>query len=105
MANEMGTEAEAAASRSSPSSEGSKRLETKEVFRDGHDIDRAPSTSSTRNGILYTLWKVLTWSPNRCRWDSANPPKFNMGLNLLFGFVSSSFYSSQIVSLAVFPFH
>jgi len=33
-------------------------------------------------------WKLVTWTPKRCRWDPEDPPKFSMGLNLLFGFVS-----------------
>lgn len=34
------------------------------------------------------LWKVIIWTPKRCRWNPEDPPKFNMALNLLFGFVS-----------------
>ncbi len=34
------------------------------------------------------VWSFLTWTPKRCRWDPASPPKFSMGLNLLFAFVS-----------------
>ena len=34
-------------------------------------------------------WDFVTWTPRRCRWDPEAPPKFSLGLNLLFGFVSS----------------
>jgi len=33
-----------------------------------------------------TLWRVISWTPTRCRWDPESPPKFSMSLNLLFGF-------------------
>ncbi len=34
-------------------------------------------------------WNLITWTPKRCRWDPDSPPRFNIGLNLLFGFVST----------------
>jgi hypothetical protein len=34
-------------------------------------------------------WNLVTWTPKRCRWDPQSPPQFSMGLNLLFGFVST----------------
>jgi hypothetical protein len=33
-------------------------------------------------------WGFVTWTPERCRWDPESPPKFSLGLNLLFAFVS-----------------
>jgi hypothetical protein len=33
-------------------------------------------------------WGFMTWTPERCRWNPESPPKFSLGLNLLFGFVS-----------------
>jgi len=43
-------------------------------------------------------WKVLTWTPKRCSWDPEDPPKFGMGLNLLFGFVSLQDIVLQVYS-------
>lgn len=40
------------------------------------------------NAFARRCWEIITWTPKRCRWDPDNPPKFNMALNLLFGFVS-----------------
>lgn len=40
------------------------------------------------NELGMKIWKFVTWTPKRCRWDPEKPPKFNMALNLLFGFVS-----------------
>jgi hypothetical protein len=33
-----------------------------------------------------TAWRIISWTPKRCRWDPHEPPHFSMGLNLLFGF-------------------
>jgi hypothetical protein len=64
----------------------------------GEDSKESTSTtSSDEKGYLAKIkdheflkrcWKVITWTPKRCRWDPEDPPKFSMGLNLLFGFVS-----------------
>jgi hypothetical protein len=40
------------------------------------------------NGFTSKFWTLVTWSPRRCRWDPEDPPKFGLGLNLLFAFVS-----------------
>lgn len=40
------------------------------------------------NETMKTLWRVVSWTPKRCRWDPENPPRFTLALNLLFGFVS-----------------
>lgn len=53
--------------------------------------DEKPRFSQLRNNeFARRCWEVLTWTPKRCRWDPDDPPKFNMALNLLFGFVSLS---------------
>lgn len=41
--------------------------------------------------------KAVNWVPPRCRWDEANPPKFTLVLNLLFGFVSCIFDSESLL--------
>jgi hypothetical protein len=45
-------------------------------------------------------WNFVTWTPKRCRWDPQSPSQFSMGLNLLFGFVSTFVY--RIVYCEVF---
>ena len=64
----------------------------------GEDSKESTSTtSSVEKGYFAQIkdhefakkcWKLVTWTPKRCRWDPEDPPKFSMGLNLLFGFVS-----------------
>jgi hypothetical protein len=109
MVHEVESEAEKGISASQPApangaDEEREQLETKEIPSNGHDVERVSSASSRKKGVLQRLWKVLTWSPKRCRWDPKNPPKFSMGLNLLFGFVSYSFHLLQCVRPAVFTF-
>jgi hypothetical protein len=48
------------------------------------------------HGFARTVWKFVTWTPKRCRWDPEDPPKFSMGLNLLFGFVSFFFLTHPV---------
>jgi hypothetical protein len=42
----------------------------------------------TNHPYTRASWNLMTWTPKRCRWDPGSPPKFSLGLNLLFGFVS-----------------
>jgi hypothetical protein len=39
--------------------------------------------------VARAFWRVISWTPKRCRWDPESPPKFSLGLNILFGFVSN----------------
>lgn len=54
-----------------------------------------PTSSTTKQegccdgGILRRIYGFITWTPPRCRWDPKNPPKFNLALNLLFGFAAT----------------
>jgi hypothetical protein len=41
------------------------------------------------NVFARTCWKLVTWTPKRCRWNPDDPPKFSMSLNLVFAFVST----------------
>lgn len=40
-----------------------------------------------------TRWRrildVINWKPKRVRWDPQKPPKFNMAMNVLFGFAGA----------------
>jgi hypothetical protein len=50
--------------------------------------EKPPFARIRENGFLRKCLELVSWTPKRCRWDPADPPKFSMGLNLLFGFVS-----------------
>jgi hypothetical protein len=76
--------------------------------KNSNDHERANESSSTRSSnernrlakikdhqYARACWEFVTWTPKRCRWHPESPPKFSLGLNLLFGFVSIS-YSDQI---------
>ncbi len=39
------------------------------------------------NNFVKRCWAVMSWTPPICRWDVENPPKFDLGLNILFSFV------------------
>ncbi len=69
--------------------------QTRDGDKDAHYSTPIPSTSEKRrfaqirdNEFARRVWKVVSWTPERCRWDPESPPKFSLGLNLLFGFVS-----------------
>jgi hypothetical protein len=53
--------------------------------------DKRPFAQIRENQFAKKCWAVVTWTPKRCRWDPDDPPKFNLALNLLFGFVSLIF--------------
>ena len=48
---------------------------------------------------VQTLWRIISWTPKRCRWDPESPPKFTLALNLLFGFVGHLFLRSYLSKL------
>ncbi|TVY46297.1 putative transporter [Lachnellula occidentalis] len=55
-------------------------------------------------------WKLVSWTPKRCRWDPEDPPKFSMGLNLLFGFagtftVANLYYNHPILNILADEFN
>ena len=50
------------------------------------------------------VYRFLSWTPPRCRWDPEKPPQFSMALNVLFGFaacftVANLYYSHPILNL------
>lgn len=65
-------------------------------------------TSTSAEPLQPTVWQrtyaVLSYTPKRCRYDPANPPKFSTALNLLFAFagaftVSNLYYNHPILHL------
>jgi len=95
--------------------DGRKNVDTKVGSeKNSNDYDNVNDSTSTRSsdgeGRLariknhqYTRasWNFVTWTPKRCRWDPESPPKFSLGLNLLFGFVS--FISFVFLQSKEFP--
>ena len=71
--------------------------EAAESPSNGDDGHKRRLAKVKESGVANAIWKVLTWTPKRCRWDIDDPPKFSMGLNLLFGFVSASICRSSYV--------
>lgn len=54
----------------------------------GHDVNIQSSTEVSVGNHKY--WKrfvdVVSWTPSRCRWNTENPRKFGLPLNVLFAF-------------------
>ncbi|KAL8719096.1 MAG: hypothetical protein Q9225_003855 [Loekoesia sp. 1 TL-2023] len=66
-------------------------------------VERKGSSSSEAT-IWQKISNVLLYTPERCRYDPANPPKFSIGLNLLFAFagaftVANLYYNHPILHL------
>ena len=51
---------------------------------------KGPFAKIKDNHYARACWNFVTWTPRKCRWDPESPPQFSIGLNLLFGFVSTS---------------
>lgn len=74
------------------------------------DSDGENSGETKRTSFGHRIVEILTWCPPRCRWDPANPPKFSMALNLLFGFsgaftVANLYYNHPILNVLARDFH
>ena len=52
-------------------------------------IERKCCAQIRKNGFARACWRLVTWTPKRCRWNPDDPPKFSMTLNLIFAFVST----------------
>jgi hypothetical protein len=72
------------------------------------------STASSPHSPSYapkpqpSIWRktydILTWTPQRCRWDPSRPPKFSFSINILFAFaggftVANLYYSHPILNV------
>ncbi len=49
----------------------------------------ASSKSSPATYKWHKLLSILTYTPKRCRYDPAKPPRFSLPLNLLFSFAAT----------------
>ncbi|KAI9051122.1 hypothetical protein LZ554_005225 [Drepanopeziza brunnea f. sp. 'monogermtubi'] len=62
------------------------------------------------NEFASKIWRVVSWTPKRCRWDPDSPPKFGLALNLLFAFagtftVANLYYSHPILNILAAEFN
>ncbi|KAL8690450.1 MAG: hypothetical protein Q9218_004104 [Villophora microphyllina] len=73
-------------------------------------VTRSPLSEECKDQPSYppTRWQgalsVILYTPKRCRYDPANPPRFSLPLNLLFGFaaaftVANLYYNHPILHL------
>ncbi|KIW08121.1 uncharacterized protein PV09_01056 [Verruconis gallopava] len=63
-------------------------------------------TTVTRSRV----YRILSWTPPRCRWNPDDPPKFSMALNCLFAFagaftVANLYYSHPILNILAHDFN
>jgi hypothetical protein len=71
--------------------------------------DSPPTTATSNNpkvlrSFFRNFYRVVNWTPPKCRWDPAKPPQFSMGLNLLFAFagaftVANLYYNHPILNI------
>lgn len=79
--------------------------------------DKAPASPSTlsakaakQTSISCRFRDIITYTPRRCRYDPAKPPKFSLSLNLLFGFagtftVANLYYNHPILNILAEDFN
>jgi len=71
---------------------------------------RSKTDSAHPPSIWSRLYRTLFWTPQRLRWDPAKPPKFSLGLNILFGFagaftVANLYYNHPILNILAEEFN
>ena len=70
-----------------------------------HNNDDDKSTAANpRYEKFWHFYDAVTYTPNRCRWDSVEPPRFSIWLNILFGAagaftVANLYYSHPILGI------
>jgi hypothetical protein len=74
------------------------------------ESDEPPkSTVSKSQGWRRRIYDIIFWTPPRLRWNPDSPPKFSMGLNILFGFagaftVANLYYNHPILNILAHDF-
>ncbi|KAK4547672.1 hypothetical protein LTR36_000629 [Oleoguttula mirabilis] len=68
------------------------------------EAERSKSDTASKRSIWRRAYDILTWTPPSMRWNPDKPPKFSMGLNVLFGFagaftVANLYYSHPILNV------
>lgn len=81
-------------------------LESKNASSKTSLDNEEPETKSEQNkpSIWRRAYNFITWTPPNMRWNPDQPPKFSMGLNILFGFagaftVANLYYSHPILNI------
>ncbi|KAG9233856.1 major facilitator superfamily domain-containing protein [Amylocarpus encephaloides] len=92
------------------SDRGQDHGDTKELPHSNEMVSESSSPSNRKSRGAQTLWRWVNWTPKRCRWDPDDPPKFTMGLNLLFGFagtftVANLYYNHPILNILADEFN
>ncbi|CZR60841.1 related to dityrosine transporter [Phialocephala subalpina] len=99
-----------------PSVDGNSN-EKKALGQDTNDSTSTVSTGEDRkfarirdNEYARSIWRFITWTPKRCRWDPESPPQFSMGLNVLFAFagtftVANLYYNHPILNILAEEFN
>ncbi|CAI7622450.1 unnamed protein product [Penicillium glandicola] len=72
----------------------------------GHDADVQSTTevSIEKHNYWRRFVDIVSWTPPRCRWNTENPSKFGLPLNILFAFsgtitVANLYYSHPILDI------
>ncbi|MCJ1403641.1 hypothetical protein MMC11_006864 [Xylographa trunciseda] len=57
-----------------------------------------------RSSFARRCWRIISYTPARCRWDAEETPRFSLGLNLLFAFaatfsVANLYYNHPILNI------
>ncbi|TAQ87906.1 hypothetical protein B7494_g3773 [Chlorociboria aeruginascens] len=90
--------------------------EKQETSQDANESTSTHSSAEKRkfarlqeNACARWFWNVVTWTPPICRWDPESPPKFSLGLNMLFAFagtftVANLYYNHPILNVLAVDF-
>lgn len=71
-----------------PESYGTPASEKREAPGDASEHTPAESPCKSPTKVLGYVRGIVAWMPKNCRYDAERPPKFSLGLNLLFALVS-----------------
>lgn len=63
--------------------------ETAEPDSNSSSIASSSTVVAPSPSIWGRIHSIVTYTPQRCRYDPANPPGFSVPLNLLFGFATT----------------
>lgn len=86
----------------------------------GHVLNSSNGSSDDNHNSRWTalkdcivtskVYQILSWTPPNCRWNPEHPPRFSLGLNILFGFagaftVANLYYNHPILNILAHDFH
>lgn len=77
-------------------------------YIDGHPPQQSEGKRRNRS-IWHRSYDIVFWTPPNLRWNADEPPRFSMGLNVLFGFagaftVANLYYSHPILNVLAHDF-